>query len=346
LWHKTDTDICAKFGIVMTTGDSVGPSGLSQGLRLIPIYLDIAKAMEKYCPQAFLLNHSNPMSAICRAVSKYSKIHVIGYCHNVASDLAFFAKVLGVDVSELDAVVAGPNHMNWLLSLRRHGKDVLPELKKRLLADRPTERHAFATEVLSILDIFPIGGDRHIIEFFPHARIYKKPDELLYGMRWRSTTIEEGRLAKEINKEPTELELRAKGLKDPWVPERLSPESMGQQIKSLALGIEKVHVLNTPNRGAVPNLPDWAVVELKSVIGSHGARPIFVGELPPQAARWSLATIYAHELMVDAAATGCRKTALMALACDPMMQNFREVEPLFDALVEGQGARLARFRKR
>ncbi|HUT33762.1 MAG TPA: hypothetical protein VNE39_09795 [Planctomycetota bacterium] len=344
-WHKADVDAVARLGIVHTTGDTVGPAGISQGLRIIPIFVDIAVQMTRYCPGVVLLNHSNPMDPICRAVIKATGIETIGYCHNVAHETQWFAKVLGVPAGELEVTAVGPNHILWLLGIRHEGRDVYPELKRRILAAAPEPTRTFAREVLALLDLYPIAGDRHMVEFFPHARLATKPEELLYGMRWRSKTIEEGALARELSKEPLNIELRAKGKLPPAVPTGVSPESMGEQIRSLALGIEKLHYVNTPNRGAVPNLPDWAVIELKAVISSRGATPLFVGDLPPQAARWSLAQVHAHELLVDAALEGSRAKALQALACDPMVLNFREVEPLLDALIEAQGPRLRQFRK-
>lgn len=345
-WHKADIDTCARFGIIHTTGDTVGPAGISQGLRIIPIFVAIAHQMQRYCPDAVLLNHSNPMDPICRAVIKATGIETIGYCHNVAHETTWFGKVLGLPPGELEVTAAGPNHLVWLLDIRHAGRSVYPELKRRILAAPPEPTRTFAREVLALFDIYPIGGDRHMVEFFPHARIATKPEELLYGMRWRSDTIREGALARELSKEPSSLELRAKGKLPPAVPTGVSPESMGEQIRSLALGIEKLHYVNTPNRGAVPNLPPWAVIELKAVISSRGAKPVFVGELPTVAARWTAAQVYAHELLVDAALEGSRQKALAALACDPMMLNFREVEPLFDALVAAHGTRLRQFRKR
>ena len=345
-WHKLDCDVCARFGIIHTTGDTVGPAGLSQGLRIIPIYIKIAQAMKKYCPDVILLNHSNPMGPICRAVTKFAGINVIGFCHNVANDIKWFGKVLNVPSEELEVTIVGPNHACWLVAICHQGCDVYPELKRRILRQRPEFKHRFGREVLKLLDIFPVGGDRHIIEFFPHARVATHPSELRYGLRWRSEGIAKALPAKEIADKPTELELRAKGLAALRIPEKPTPESMGQQLRSVALGQEHIHFVNTPNRGAVPNLPDWAVLELKALVGSHGARPIYVGDLPPQAARWSLAQVYAHELTVDAAAEGSRAKALQALASDPMMLHFGEVEKVFDALVKAQGPRLARFRKR
>ena len=159
-YHKSDSDVSARFGIIHTTGDTVGPSGVSQGLRIIPIYVGIARAMKKHCPGVILLNHSNPMAPICRAVVKYTGINVVGYCHNIANELKWYGKVLGVDPSELEPTVAGPNHMSWLLGLRHHGRDVYPELKERILREEPESPHIFVREMLSVLDVLPVGGDR------------------------------------------------------------------------------------------------------------------------------------------------------------------------------------------
>ena len=360
-WHKADSDIAAKLGIIQTTGDTVGLSGLSQGLRIVPIFVHIARQMEKYCPDAVLMNHSNPMAVICRAVTKYSRIKTIGYCHNVASDLRFIARILELDHQDLEAVFAGPNHCVWMWGLKYRGRDIFPQFKQRLMdalrdksgtplpprpdgTGRSLDEHRFAAEMLELFDVFPIGGDRHIIEFFPHARRATDTKKIPYGLQWRSDIISDNMIKREISNEPDDIVLKASGKKPVYIPEKLSPEAMGQQIRSMMFGPERIHVVNIPNRGAVPNLPEWAVVELQATIGMTGARPIYVGNLPPQAARWSLAQIYAHELTLDAAVEGSRSKALMALACDPMIQNFDEARRGLDAIVKVHGSRMKAFR--
>ena len=345
-WHKADTDAMAELGIIMTTGDTVGPSGLSQALRIIPIFVDIAQDMERYCPDAYLLNHSNPMSAICRAVNKYTSIKTIGYCHNVAGDLRYFANVLELPWQELDATAMGPNHCVWLMDIRHKGRDLYPELRQRLTEQEAPPRHQFQQEVLDLFGYFPIGGDRHVVEFFPHARRPTTTTDIHYGMQWRSDMIREGALAREISDEPDDLHLKLAGKKDVWLPKEPTPEAMGQQIKALACGPDMVHYVNVPNCGAVPNVPDWAVIELKAVVGQGGVRPIHMPELPPQLARWSVAQFYTHELTVDAAVEGSREKALMALASDAMTRDFAEPRRILDALVEAQDGRLDRFRAR
>lgn len=343
-WHKADSDAVAELGIIQTTGDTVGPSGLSQALRIVPIFTNIARQMEKYCPDAVLLNHSNPMAVICRAVSKYSRIRAIGYCHNVAAGVQYFAKTLGVNPEELQVTIAGPNHCVWLLGITHQGRDVYPALKKKLLAQSAPQGQRFAHEFLELFDFFPIGGDRHIIEFFPHARRAGKTKKIPYDLQWRSDMISQRLLKREISNEPEAIVLKAAGKQEIKIPEKLSPEAMGSQIRSMLYGPEKIHIVNIPNRGAVPNLPDWSVLELQSVVGHGGARPLHVGELPPQLARWSLAQIYAHELTVEAAVEGSRRKALMAMACDPMIRDFEEARRAFDAILKAQGARLKPFR--
>ncbi len=341
-WHRLDSEACAPFGIMHTTGDTVGPSGLSQALRIIPIYMGIAREMQKRCPGVILLNHSNPMAPICRAIIKYTGINVVGYCHNVPIDIEWYGQLLGVDPTELEVEVAGPNHMTWLVSVRHRGRDVYGELKRRILRMKPQRGRMFAAEVLRVLDVLPIGDDRHIIEFFPHARLARWPDDIPYQMQWRPRLLDDLLRARG---EGDPFVLRAQGKAEPLIAQRPSPESMGKQIRAMALGVEHLQYVNTPNLCSVPNLPSWAVLELRCLIGSYGARPLPVGELPAQAARWSLAHIYAHELFVEAAVEGSRKKAIQALACDSMMLSFAEVQEVFDAIVRAQGPRLARFRK-
>lgn len=342
--HIRDVKAVAELGIMQTTGDSVGPSGISQGLRIIPHYLELARAMEKYCPDCTLLNHSNPMGAIVRAVTKYSKIKAIGYCHSVAFGLNAYGKLLGIEPSELDYTVAGVNHMVWLITLRHKGRDIYPELKAKILEDEAPAGRIFTKELLEATGLLMPGGDRHIIEFFPHARRPSVPQEIDYGMKWRADMIAAGLVSEELTTAATKLRARASGEEPLIIPKQMSPEAMGLQIKALKLGPDKLHLVNVPNQGAVTNVPPWAVMELKCVIGMHGAQPVHMGELPAVAARWTLAQVYAHELMIDAAAEGSRAKALQALACDPMVRDFREARAVLDALVAAQGDGLAPFR--
>jgi alpha-galactosidase len=342
-YHKLDMDVAARFGIIQTTGDTVGPGGISHGLRIIPIYLKIARSMEKYCPNVVFLNHSNPMAQICRAINKYTQITCLGLCHGVQATIRYLAGVLDVPYEEVEFSIAGPNHMSWVMEIKYRGKDMYPTLKRRLPEREPEKGHIFANRLFSIFGIYPLNNDRHIIEFFPFLRETRTPEELPYQLEFRSDTLARRPTEKEAQKR---LKRLADG-KDPiTLPMGLSPEATGRLMAAMAKGEEYVHIVNVPNQGAVPNLPDWAVIELKAALTSKGCRPIYVGPLPIVAARWALATIYQQELLVDAAVLGKRDLALLAMVSDPQIISLDEAEKVLDALVKAHGKRLARFAKR
>ena len=121
--------IPAKYGIYQLVGDTGGPAGMMMGLRSIPIYLSICREMEKRCPEVVVLNHSNPMAVLCRAMLKYTGIRkVIGICHGVQGGIMQTAELLGVEPEELEVVWIGTNHYYWFTRIRLHGKDVYPEV--------------------------------------------------------------------------------------------------------------------------------------------------------------------------------------------------------------------------
>ncbi|MHC4871774.1 MAG: family 4 glycosyl hydrolase [Planctomycetota bacterium] len=348
-WHLIDSKVAAKFGIITTTGDTVGPSGISQGLRLIPIMVDLAKKMEKYCPDCIILNHSNPMGAVVRAVQKYTKMNIIGYCHNTAATQRLAARALKCDKDELDLRVAGVNHMVWLLDILRNGKSVYKQFKKKLhtISKKDLGPNLFARDVCDVTGLFPIGGDRHIVEFFHHARAASKTKKLHYGMQWRVDMIEGKLLDGEISKGKGP-EAKAAGKADVWIPKEgeASPEAMGHQVKSLLYGPDSTHFLTTRNNGAVPNLPDWAAIEVSAVIGQGGARAVALPEMPAAAARWTLPHIYNNEMIIEAAVENNRQKAIQAMASDHMVRDFHEAAKVFDALVKAHGDRLKKFKKK
>jgi len=344
-WHQLDVQAVAELGIMQTTGDTVGPTGISQALRSIPPYLELAETMEKYCPDSPLLNHSNPMGIICRAVSKHSRIRIIGYCHSAAIAVKRFGRMMGIEPEELDPVVAGVNHSVWLLSLRHKGKDIYPLLRETLRQQESHPDREFTMELLDVSGLYLMGGDRHVIEFFPHARRPASRETMEYGLKWRSDMISEKMLDKELSTKAASFARRASGEEPLDLPGISTPEAMGRQIRALTFGPDMPHLVNVPNAGAIPNAPDWAVLEMKCLIGQHGARPVHAMELPPFAARWTLAQIYANELIIEAAVEGSRAKAIAALACDPMIRDLQEAERVLDALVQAQGDRLAPFRK-
>jgi alpha-galactosidase len=129
-----DMRIPQEHGITQSVGDSVGPGGISRALRHVPVVVEVARDMASLCPDAWLLNYSNPMSCLCIAVRRESSINAVGLCHGLFGTLSRLAEVLEVHREELRAEAAGINHLTWITTLQRDGQDVYPALRERLQA--------------------------------------------------------------------------------------------------------------------------------------------------------------------------------------------------------------------
>ncbi|MGH3086964.1 MAG: hypothetical protein ACRDSJ_06550, partial [Rubrobacteraceae bacterium] len=177
-----DLEIPERYGVIQTVGDTVGPGGLFRALRNIPVVVDIARAMEKYCPDAVMLNLTNPMTTLSRAVNKATSIRCVGLCHELFSTLGMLSTMFDVPEEALGVRVAGVNHFIWITEVFAHGRDVTEEAFRRISSgearDIATERTGddpdpfintwgFRTELCRLYGYLPAAGDRHLCEFFP-----------------------------------------------------------------------------------------------------------------------------------------------------------------------------------
>ena len=126
---QVDFDIPASFGLRYTIADTIGVGGVFRGLRTIPVVLGIARDMEEICPSAWLLNYTNPLAILVRAVSEATSIRVVGLCHSVFWTIDRLAEYLGLERDEVDAATAGLNHLAFVLRLEHRGRDLYPELR-------------------------------------------------------------------------------------------------------------------------------------------------------------------------------------------------------------------------
>ena len=342
-WHELDVRIPMKYGIIQTTGDTVGPGGMMAGFRTIPIFLEIAHEMERRCPDVVFLNHSNPMAVLCRTLTKYTGIqNVVGLCHGVQGTQRYLSEKLGVPYDELDMVAVGVNHMLWVVRLTHRGRDLYPLLREKLEGEEPPG-HRFAKHLFQVFGYYPVNNDRHIIEFFPYLRAARTPEELPYGLKPRTEAIEEWRRRGAGREEWEELRRMADGDEPITLPEKLSPEAVGKLIADISLGRREVYIVNVPNRGCVPNLPDYAIVEVQGVTDDRGVRGIYTGEVPQVVLGWMYARTVWTDLVVDAGVKGDRRLALQALAQDPQIISLYEAESLLDELLKAHMDQLPQF---
>jgi len=349
--HMQDVMIPARYGIYQLTADTAGPGGLMMGLRSIPAYISICREMEKRCPDVILLNHSNPMAALCRALNKYTSINTIGICHGVQIGINYSAQVLGVDPHELEVVWIGTNHYYWAIRMRHRGRDVLPELMRRTREQKdPAMRRPFSdklSEVYGCRILFP--DDSHCIEFYPFLTQLRSPQDMPYGLAEHPHYFfgKQGHPAQAVPDRATQLKQYAETLEQTELPERpsdpITGEGLGVLIEAMATGRRHVHIVNIPNRGCVPNLPDYAVLELEGVTDSCGVRGISVGEAPVPLAGFLQKRIAWQELVADAAVKGDRGLALQALMLDEMAIRPELAEKMLDELLAASRDYLPQF---
>ena len=360
--HIQDLLIPARYGIFQLIGDTGGPAAMMMGLRSIPIHLNICREMEKRCPDVVFLNHSNPMAILCRAMIKYSGIkNVIGICHGVQEGIKRVAKVLGVDPHELDTVWIGTNHYHWFTRIRHRGRDVYPEVRRRM-AERHHPKGELMTQKLSEIYGYQIvyPPDNHAIEFYPFMTQIPDGNSMPYGLadefRARHGDLYED-LSPRAESELSEAEKRAQRraqlkeyeeqLAQVTLPEKpsdpLTGEGLGRLIEAISLGRREVHIVNIPNKGAVPNLPDYAVLEIEGVTDSCGVRGIYMGEAPLSLKGLLEKRIAWQELVVDAGVKGDRNLALQALLLDEMAILPEKAEAMLDELLASSKEMLPQF---
>lgn len=348
-----DLEVPLRYGIHQTVGDTVGPGGLSRALRHIPITVALAKEMERRCPKAWLINLTNPMTTICRAVTKETSVPTIGLCHEVVGILYHLAAHFAVEVEDIQLRAAGVNHFVWILGMRVGERDGFALLRDYLAEHEPFERIAKVDEkdwhssfedyaVIKCLlfqryGAFPAAGDRHIIEFFPWFLTEATGWGRRYGVL--ATTYEFRHQELKHRREKARQMLAQKG---PLALTRSREQAAGV-IVALATGKPARFVVNFPNRGQVANLPLDAVVEGLAYVGTNGVEPICVGPLHPAIQELVMGHVLRQEMIVEAALRGDRELALQALSCDPLVSDWGRVPQMLDEMLAANREYLPQF---
>ncbi|MBI3974426.1 MAG: hypothetical protein HY332_24360 [Chloroflexi bacterium] len=352
--YAVDLLVPAKYGIEQGVGDTVGPGGLFAALRQIPAFVKLAQTMDAVCPDAWLLNFSNPMTAICTAVARTSRVRAIGLCHGIYGVHSWLARYLEVPESRLEVNHGGINHCTWITELRLDGQDVYPLLWQRH-RDKGDGGQPISFRFLELYGQFPSPGDRHVAEFFPY---FHRPDAgggKAYGLE---TSVEQA--ARDLaRRERFWPQLREEIDGAAPLPGRRPGE--GDRAMELvaalagampAKGSTAYHppdhmqyAVNVPNTGGiVPELPGQAIVELFATADGAGVHPRPPGRLAPGVAAALRARLDQQALTVEAALAGDRRLALQALAADPLIRSLEQATSLLDELLVRHAEHLPQFR--
>jgi alpha-galactosidase/6-phospho-beta-glucosidase family protein len=339
-----DLEIPAQYGVVQTVGDTVGPGGHFRALRNIPVVVKIARRMERICPDAVLLNLTNPLTALTRAVTKATSIRAVGLCHELFSTLSMLSKMFDVPEAAINVRVAGVNHFIWVTDVSVQGRDVTDEAFRRIsggeareiaLADAAGDKDPFVntwgfrTELCGLYGYLPAAGDRHLCEFVPGYLSDEKERERL-DLRVTTVDVRRERLA--ADRESVRRMVRG----DEPIPTRPSREEISDIIAAVWTGEDSVNIVNLPNAGQVRDLPLGAVVETYGALNGTGASGIVFGELPPPVAALVHPHVFNQEAIVEAGLTGDRDLAFRAFVNDPLIGNRPDAREMFEEMLEVQ----------
>ena len=332
----TDLNIALKYGLQTPKGMSVGPGGLLLGLKAVPVIVELAQRVGELCPEAKLLNYTNPMSSITLGLQRYTPIPSAGICPGLDIELHKYAELLDVAVDELIPRAAGVNHCDFILELRRGGEDVLPQVVWEL---ERTGEEPISRKIYDIFGALPIPGDIHIIEFFPY--FIRKGVDLA---DWNQVHNHVERRIERRARTWSKVEVAARG-EGSLVESSEKLEKLDRLVCSSWLDRSDVFQLNVMNRGAIPNVDANAVVELPVLADRFGYHAIQFGPLPTALAAICNAAAAVQDLTVQAAMTGDRKLALQALLLDPMVysMDLATAGKMLDEMLMAQRDALPRF---
>ena len=344
---RNDLEIPERYGIYQAVGDTVGPGGLARGLRHIPFAVQVAREMECLCPAAWMLNVTNPMTTICRGITRATAIRTIGLCHEVTGVSQYLAALFDVPVDAVTLDVAGINHLPVILRFDADGQDGM-ELLRGWLAEHGAFGSVGEVEVNTVFDVFidrlavkltlfeQLGvlfgaGDRHVAEFFPG--FLTEASE--WGKRYGVVLTSVDQRAEMVRLRRVQIEYLLNAGAETL---RHSDEQLARVMAALAGGPAGRFIVNVPNQGQIDNLPRDAVVECIAEIDALGVRPLAVGALPYPAYAAIAPHVARQELIVEAALTGRREPALAALATDPLVRDPAIVAPMLDELLAANAA--------
>ncbi len=350
IWQH-DILIPEKYGISINVGDTRGPSGIFRALRTIPVMLDICRDMEKYCPQATMLNYTNPMAMLCRAMQHESSIQVTGLCHSVQGTAMMLAKWIGAPFEEITYTCAGINHMAWYLKYNWNGKDAYPLIRKAI-----TENPEIYNEEIVRNELF-LNLDYYITESSGHNSEYnwwfrKRPDLIekycTNGTGWNPGL--HAYILDEYRKRETTWRDDAKQWfdSDQPIPLDRGHEYAAYIINALMGGDPFQFNGNVANKGLVDNLPENACVEVPVWVSKKGLEAVRVGSLPPQAAMMTNISASIEEMAVEGALTGNPRLVYQAILHDPLtaaVLSMAEIKEMVNSMFEQNRAYLPQFKQ-
>lgn len=331
---RTDFAVPAKFGVRQTIGDTLGVGGIFRALRTFPVLSGIAEDMAEVCPDAWLLNYTNPMAMNVWWLSQVAPtVKAVGLCHSVYWTVAGLCEVVGVPLEGTSYRAAGVNHQAWLLDWRHDGQDLYPLLDRRIAADEQLRRRV-RVDMYRRLGYYPTETSEHSSEYVSwylhdqrEIERLRIPVDVYLGIS-------------EENVAEYEESRRALAAGETLPLETSATEYAPQVIHSMVTGTPRTIHANVVNHGLISNLPHGAAVEVPCSVDDLGLHPQVMGALPPQCAALNAAFLAVGELTVRAALEGDPRLVRQAAMVDPNASASLRVDDIWDlcdAMTEAHG---------
>lgn len=369
LW-KSDFEIPIKHGVRQPYAENGGPGGFAHAARNVKPVLEIVRDMEQACPDAWFINFTNPMVRICDLVNRYSKIKVVGLCHQIYVGYGMvgmaLAKELGIQVPEgiegmhadvlqhplqhsvmdqavplLDIRAAGTNHFSWILSVhdKRTGEDLYPLLRKRFF-ELDEKFEPLTRRVFQDFGLFPVPGDTHLCEYLPWMGDSATKPWDKFNIRLYDWEVMAGLRDFSLDR------LNEMANEQFNVESLLETDSEGalEMIENISFAGNHYHLAaNLPNKGQISNLPIGSIVETPVHVNGAGIHPIHMGALPEAIAELCRRELFVAQLSIDAVVEGSYEKALQCLLLDPIITDMHTARNVLDDYLKSYREHLPQF---
>ncbi|MBR1970804.1 MAG: alpha-glucosidase/alpha-galactosidase [Clostridia bacterium] len=353
---ESDVHTPEKYGIYQSVGDTTGPGGIVRAMRTVPMYEEIAENIKKYCPDAWVINYTNPMTICVKTLYRvFPEIKAFGCCHEIFGTQKFLAKIveqkLGIENIEREEIKVNPvsvNHFTWLTEAKYRNIDLYPYYAEFCAKHKDgyleegfedggwlnrffEEAKKVKMDLFNKFGVIAAAGDRHLAEFCEGKWYLESPErvnEMCFGLTpvsWRKNSFMKSRLERSERLRNGEEEVKIE----------LTGEEGVNQIRAL-LGLnELVTNINIPNLGQIPNLPIGAVVETNAILRSNSMTPVFAGEIPKSIYPLVARACGEQEMLSEAIAQRDVEKIFMVFANDPLVTcGIEKAREMFDEMCE------------
>ncbi len=349
LWEK-DFYIPLSFGFKQVYGENGGPGAAFHTLRSIHLMMPICRDMERWCPEALILNYTNPESRVCLAIHKLTSLRAVGLCHGPMTTWEVVSEILGRPKEDTVVTIGGINHFHWVLGIQdSQGKDLMPEFKLRI-HDALPRLNPFVQTMYKIYGFLPYPALSHPEEYVHFAYSFTGPLLFRWGIgevaRPLNATVEDLEYAIEGRPGMPSYELwcreEARTIEAIVIGEKPLPQDFLKPSGELAIPIissieHDLHrreiAANVVNEGAIAQLSAEAIVEVPIMVDGEGVHPLPVGALPPAIAAMCQLQIAIQELLVEAYRERSKRLLLQALLLEPTVSDVKRAREMMEVML-------------